>query len=198
MAKVDINQLIALLLAFLNQDGGNSTGTPVPVVPVPAPAPVPAPKLRGGLTSWVEEFWHDWFRGVVDAESDWCPSGNRRFSLIMEGVQNAPPGVRARFMAEELPAGSGVQGNFVIEHVFKLGDETFIVRSDSDEGDQPFGDLAHVVRGPRWRKGFGWDVTIQFKDVAPVARKLTYFVRSAEDPSLSSTPVTFVIAGSKK
>lgn len=196
MAKVDINQLIALLLAFLNQDGGNSTGTPVPVVPVPAPVPIP--KLRGGLTSWVEEFWHDWFKGVVDEESDWCPSGNRRFSLIMEGAQNAPPGVRARFMAEEFPAGSGFQGNFVIEHVFKLGDETFTVRSDSDEDNQPFGDLAHVVRGPRWRRGLGWDVTVQFKDVASVARKLTYFVRSVEDPSLSSAPVTFVIAGSKK
>lgn len=198
MAKVDVNQLIALLLALLGQqDGGNSTSTTPVVPPAPVPAPAP-PRLRGGITSWVEEMWHDWFKGIVDEDSDWLPGGNPRFNLIMSGVQNAPPGVRVRFMAEELPAGSGVQGNYVIEHVFKLGDDTFIVRSDSDESSQPFGDAAHVVRGPRYRKGFGWDVTIQFKDVFASPQKLTYFVRSVEDPSLASIPVSFVLAGSKK
>lgn len=194
--KIDLGALIAALLeAILKKHPGPTPAPSGPSAPTQTPtAPVPVPRVTTGLTSWVEEFWHDWFKGVVDDTSDWCPGGTPKFNAIMSGAEKAPPGVRARFMAEELPAGSGVQGAYVLEHVFDLGGQEFIVKSDSTEESQPFGELANVVRGPRWRKGQGWDVTIQFRAWSGEPKLLIYKTRAAEDHSLASAPAMFTIA----
>lgn len=197
--KVDLAELLAAILALLTKSKPEASQPPAPPsAPTQTPsAPVPVPRVTTGLTSWVEEMWHDWFKGVVAADSDWLPGGTERLNAILSGEENAPPGVRVRFMAEELPAGSHEQGAYPIEHVFELGGETFVVNSTSSEDDQPFGDLAHVVRGPRWRAGSGWDVTIQFRAWEGEPRLLTYKVRSPEDSSLSSAPASFTIARKK-
>lgn len=194
--KIDLTALIAALLEAILKKHPDPAPVPnVPSAPTQTPtAPVPVPRVTTGLTSWVEEFWHDWFKGVVDDTSDWCPGGTPKFNSIMEGEENAPPGVRVRFMAEELPAGSGVQGNYTLEHVFNLAGKEYVVASDSTEENQPFGEFAHVVRGPRWRAGKGWDVTVQFRAWSDEPKLLIYKTRSAEDHSLSSAPAQFTIA----
>lgn len=198
--EADLPIVIAMIL------GSPSAPKPAPVPPVivvPAPTPTPGPSPAGrlfGLTCWVEEFWHDWFKGTLPGEpnSDWAPGGSEMATKILNGEAALPPSGVARFMCEELPVGSHKMGAFVIEHVFNLDGKEYIVRSDSNEDDQPFGELAHVVRGPRWRAGMGWDVMVKFKDWDG-PKQLSYFTRSAEDPTIvfQGRRPTFTIAGRK-
>lgn len=200
-------EIVALIVGLLKSKKGAlpPTQNPIDGHPTAPPAVVPPTRPRQaqgqiiGIASWVEEAWHDWFRNDPltthpGEDSDWAEGGSPIMGEILSGKRPLPPGARVRFMAEELPAGSGAQGNYVIEHVFEIDGKEYAIRSDSGEADQPGAPLFNVVRGPRFRAGKGWDVAIQFHGFDGAAKKLTYFARSAEDPSIAGKEVSLTLA----
>lgn len=198
---LDAEDLMTFLLAYAGAPNAPVTLPPT-VTPVTLPAPDPNPAVPPtaptitGLLSWVEECWSDWFKDDPltthpGEGSDWAEGGSPIHNEIVTGKRNLPPGGRVRFMAEVPPAGS--QNHPVpIAHVFEIDGKRYTVLSTSGEEQQPFGGLAHVVRGPRFRAANGWDVTIQFRAFPAPAKTLTYWVQ--DENGRKSDPVTIGLA----
>lgn len=196
---LDTEDLLAFVLAYAGAPNAPVI-LPPNVQPIPVP-PAPTAPVGGtsspGLLSWIEECWHDWFKNDPltthpGEDSDWAEQGSPIHNQIVTGKRNLPPGGRARFMAEVAPAGSKLHPG-IITHNFLVDGSLYQIRSDSGEPHQPFGDLAHVVRGDRWRAGEGWDVTIQFRAFSgPHPKTLTYWVTG--EGGRESAPVSIKLA----
>lgn len=208
-------QLILALLVWvkglLEKSHSEPTKTGVdgkPVTPSVAWPPVaaPAPEAAALLESWVEEAWHDWFKGTLEGEpdSDWAPGGGRTLSKILGGSENMPPGAVVRFMTGIAdPAGGPASvgtGREPIEHVWVVqdgngGTREYVLRSDAADVQSVPG-LGHVQFGPRWRAGNGWDVTVRLAELKPGPGKVTYHARGRTYES--SPEVSFAMSGPKQ
>lgn len=161
---------------------------------------------RPRLESWLEEAWHDWFRGSLpdDPTSDWAPSGSPKHAAIVSGQEPIPPGASLFFMSGvEDPDGdpafvpnvkAGSLAPYPIEHVFKLGDVEYVIPSDAKAEVQAWRALGHVQFGGRgWRNCAGWAFVLRLAPFTGEARKLTYFARRA-DGSGASEAVSFTVS----